>query len=179
VADLAGQRVVVGHAFWFRVIQYYGDSSNSKERYGRLFEYCNLAADLNPHYLPIYLFGAAPLAFHVHRPGEAVRLLERGIRANPEADRLKLLLAAIAYRNRSEWDKVIPLLEAQVSAGGAPTMMVNILANTYKSAGRYDDAVRLWRTIQREAATDEQRITAAAKLRELYTLMRRPQGARR
>ena len=171
-ADLTGLRVLVGHVFWFRIIQYYGDSENARDRYSRLFTYCSLAADLNPYYVPTYPFGAAPLAFHVHRPDEAIQLLERGIRANPKAVRLKLLLAAIGYQNRSEWDKVIPLLESQIGAGGAPTMLVNILANTYRSAGRYEDAIRLWRGIQKNASTDEERITSAQKLQELYNYVR-------
>ncbi len=171
-AELTGMRVVVGHAFWFRVIQYYGDSGNSRERYAKLFPYCNLTADLNPYYVPLYAFGAAPLAFHLKRPDEAVQLLHRGIEANPGATRLKLMLAAVGFQNRSEWDKVIPLLEAQIMAGDAPTMLVNILANTYKSAGRHQDAIRLWRHIQRRATSDEQRILAGVKLQELYRLTR-------
>lgn len=171
-ADLTGLRVLVGHVFWFRLIQYYGDSGNAADRYSKLYAYSSLAADLNPYFTSIYQFGAAPLAFHVGRPGEAIALLERGIRANPGSIRLKVLLAAIGYQNRSEWEKVIPLLEAQVASGEAPTMLVNILANTYKSAGRFGDAIRLWRNIQRSAATDEQRILAGRKLRELYGILR-------
>jgi len=176
VADLTGMRVLIGHAFWMRVIQYYGDSLNARERYIHLFPYCSIAADLNPYYIPNYLFGAAPLAFHLHRADEAVQLLQRGIEANPKANRLKLLMAAIAYQNKSEWEKVIPLLEAQVEAGDAPSMLANILANIYRKAGRYNDAIALWRQIQKNASTDEDRIMAGQKLQELYQLTRQKPG---
>ncbi len=113
VAFLSGYKVLVGHAFWIKVIQYYGDASNSLDRYSKLYDYCSLASDLNPKFISIYTFGAAALDFHLKRRDEAVRLLQKGINSNPNDVRLKLMLASIAYQNTEEYDLVIPFLEAQ------------------------------------------------------------------
>lgn len=170
VAFLSGYKVLVGHAFWIKVIQYYGDSTNSLTRYPYLYDYCALASDLNPKFVSIYTFGAAALAFHLKRVDQAVRLLEKGIAANPGDMRLKLMYAAIAFQNAQQYEKVIPFLEAQIQRGDAPYMMVNILANTYEKVGRYTDAIQLWRRIQRETDADDVRILAGQKLQELYGL---------
>jgi pentatricopeptide repeat protein len=106
---------------------------------------------------------------------EAARLLEKGIRANPHAERLKYILAAILYQNTERAASIIPVLEEEAGRPDAPQMLVNILANTYKKVGRYQDAIRVWKKILQTGETDEQRIVAAHKLQELYSLT---QGAK-
>jgi tetratricopeptide (TPR) repeat protein len=151
---------------------YYGDSENSADHYSQIYPYCSLATDLNPYYLPSYQFGAAVLAFHVKRVEEAAKLLQKGIEANPRSKSapLVVLLAAIGYQNVEKYDQVIPRLEALINAGNAPGMMVNILANTYKKVGRYDDAIALWMKILKNAEEPQERIEAAQKLQELYQI---------
>lgn len=172
VAFLSGYKVLIGHAFWIRVIQYYGDAANSLSRYANLYDYCVLASDLNPKFVSIYTLGGAALAFHLRRLDEAQKLLQKGVLANPNDVRLKLLYVSIAYQNTDQYDKSIPFLEAQIERGDAPYMMVNILANTYQKVGRYDDAIKLWRKIQLDATADDVRIQAGQKLQELYTILK-------
>lgn len=169
-AFLSGYKVLIGHAFWIKVIQYYGDGSNGVDRYARLYDYCRLASDLNPQFIPVYTYGAAALAYQVKRMDEAVRLLQKGIMANPKDNRLKLMLAAMAYHNNQDYEKEIPFLEIQVAQGNAPTMLVNILANTYEKAGRVDAAIRLWRQILQTTDSDVQKYEAAQRLKALYAI---------
>jgi pentatricopeptide repeat protein len=169
---LSGFRLLVGHLFWIRVIQYYGDIDNSLDRYAKLYDYCSLATDLNPHFIPIYTYGAAALSFHLKRPEQAVKLLQKGILANPSETRLKLIYAAIAYQNTEQYDKMIPFLEAQIQRGDAPEMLVNILANTYTKVGRYQDAVELWKRIIKYSDNQSEQIEAAQKLQSLYQTIR-------
>jgi pentatricopeptide repeat protein len=109
---------------------------------------------------------------------EAVKLLQKGIEANPrsKAAPLVVLLAAIGYQNVEKYDEVIPRLEALINSGNAPGMMVNILANIYKKVGRYDDAIALWRKILKSAEVPQEKIEAAQKLQELY-LISKPKKA--
>jgi tetratricopeptide (TPR) repeat protein len=172
IGFLSGYKVLVGHVFWIKVIQYYGDSVNSLTRYAKMYDYCSLASDLNPKFISVYTFGAAVLAFHVKRIDEALQLLRKGILANPTDQRLKLMYAAIAFQNAEQYEKVIPFLETQINRGDAPFMMVNILANTYEKVGRYKDAIHIWLKIQKESDQDDVKIQAAQKLQELYKMMR-------
>ena len=171
VAFLSGRKVLAGHAFWIKVIQYYGDADNSADRYSKLFDYCSLASDLNPRFIAPYTFGAAALAFHLKRIDQAEKLLQKGILSNPKETRLKLMYAAIAFQNTEEYEKVIPFLEQQILRGDAPLMLINILANTYEKVGRFQDAVKLWQKILRDGDTNEERIIAAKNLQKLYVLM--------
>jgi len=142
-ALLSGYKVLIGHVFWIRVIQYYADGTNGADKFSKLYDYCRLASDLNPQFISVYTYGSAALAYQLHRVDEAVNLLRKGIVANPQANNLKMLLAAIAYHDSANYEREIPFLEIQIAQGNAPTMLVNILANTYKKVGRTDDAIRL------------------------------------
>lgn len=173
VAYLTGYKVLVGHLFWIQVIQYYGDDDNAATRWAKLYDYCCLASDLNPRFISIYTFGANALAFHLKRYDQAAELLEKGIKANPEASRLKYLLAAIGYQSTNRSDLIIPVLEEEVNRPDAPPMLVNILANTYEKVGRYQDAIRIWQKQLKEADTDEQRIVAGQKLQEIYAILKK------
>jgi len=179
LAFLGGQKVLVGHIFWIHVAQYYGDTDNARDRYAQIYDFCSLASDLNPRLTGIYTFGAAVLAFHVNRPEEAFRLLAKGIQANPEELGLKNLYAAVLFRHSENYERAVPFLEAQIRMGEAPTMLVNILANTYAKVGRTQDAIRVWRTILTTAKTDEQRIIAAKELQDLYRGSKGPKAPSR
>jgi tetratricopeptide (TPR) repeat protein len=173
-AFLSGYKVLIGHAFWIRVIQYYGDGFNGADHFSKLYDYCRLASDLNPQFISVYTYGSSVLAYQLRRTDEAVALLQKGILANPKADNLKLLLAAIAYHNSENYEREIPFLELQIAQGSAPTMLVNILANTYKKVGRTDDAIRLWLQILKTTDSDVQKYEAAQKLKELYAISKTP-----
>ena len=166
-ACLSGFKVLVGHAFWIKVLQYYGDATNSADRYSKLYDYCSLASDLNPRFTAPYTLGGAALMFHLKRMDEAIKLLAKGINSNPQDVSLKLMMASIAYQNSEQYDKVVPILEAEILRGDAPFMMINILANAYEKAGRYQDSARLWQKILKETDKDDVRIQAAQKLQAL------------
>ena len=179
VAYLTGYKVLIGHLFWIQVIQYYGDVDNSVDRYAKLYDYCSLASDLNPCFIPIYTYGGAALAFHLKRVDQAERLLEKGILSNPQNTRLKLLYASIAYENTGQYGKLIPFLEAQIEEGDAPTVLIHILANTYQKVGRNDEAIALWKRILKNSDSDSQRIEAAYYLQDLYRLQKsKPQNSK-
>jgi tetratricopeptide (TPR) repeat protein len=171
-ALLTGYKVLIGHVFWIQVIQYYGNGENGVDGFAKLYDYCRLASDLNPQFIPVYTYGAAALAYQVKRVDEAVKLLQKGILANPHENKLKLMLAAIAYHSNSDYNKEIPFLEYQIAQGSAPTMLVNILANTYMKAGRDQDAIRLWRQILATTDSDTQKQEASQKLKALYQSIR-------
>jgi tetratricopeptide (TPR) repeat protein len=172
VAYLSGFKIPMSHLFWIETLQYYGDYSNAPSRYPKLFEYCRMTADLNPHFLKPYELGASVLAFQVNRPQEAIELLRRGIETNPSSVRLKLLLASIGYLNADQYGSILPLMEGILRSGDAPPMMVNILANTYQKAGRWDDAIRVWRWILNHSNRNEDRDGAARALEKLYQARR-------
>lgn len=172
VAFLTGYKVLIGHLFWIQVIQYYGDSDNAADRFSKLYDYCSLASDLNPCFLPIYTYGAAALAFHLHRIDQAERLLQKGILSNPKEQSLQILLASILYEHSQQYEKLIPFLEAQIDQGDAPTVLIHILANTFQKLGRYQDAIALWKKRMRESTSDSQRIEAANYLQQLYRLQK-------
>jgi tetratricopeptide (TPR) repeat protein len=171
-ALLTGCKVLIGHLFWIGVIQYYGDSDNAADRFSKLYDYCRLASDLNPQFISVYTYGGTALAFHLKRIDQASALFEKGIKANPDAPRLKLLQAAILYQHPDQMGLLIPILEEEASRPDAPQEMLNILANTYVKVGKNQEAIRVWKRILQGDFSREQKITAAQKLQELYKLLK-------
>ena len=172
VAFLSGYKVLIGHLFWIQVVQYYADADNSVDHFSKLYDYCSLASDLNPCFVPIYTYGASALAFQLKRMDQAERLLQKGILSNPNNNDLKLLYASIAYENTQQFDKLIPFLEIQINRGNAPTVLYHILANTYQKVGRTGEAIALWKRILKESDSDSQRIEAAYYLQQLYRIQK-------
>jgi tetratricopeptide (TPR) repeat protein len=171
-AFLTGLKIPASHIFWIQTLQYYGDPTNARERYKKLFDYCRLTSDLNPHFLKPYELGTSVLAFQVNRPQEAAELLRRGIEENPGSTRLKVLLAAVGYMNADKYEAILPILEGIIRSGEAPPMMINILANTYQKVGRWDDAVRVWRWILSHSTKAEEKELAVRALEKLYQTRR-------
>lgn len=173
-ALLTGTKVLTGHLFWIGVIQYYGNVDNSVDRFAKLYDYCRLASDLNPQFVSIYTYGGSALAFHLKRVDQAIALLEKGVKANPHADRLKFIQAAILFQNTDKMDLLIPILEEEVRRSDAPPLMINILANSYSKVGRYQEAIRLWKHVLQSNADKERKIEAARRLQDLYAILKQP-----
>lgn len=174
-ALLTGWKVMIGHLFWIGVIQYYGDSDNAGDRFAKLYDYCRLASDLNPQFVSIYSYGASALAFHLKRIEQAEALLEKGIQANPEATRLKLIQAAILFQNTDKMSLLIPILEEEAGRPDAPHEMLTILANSYLKVGRTQDAIHVWKRVLQSDFPQEEKIVAAQRLQELYRLQKAAQ----
>jgi tetratricopeptide (TPR) repeat protein len=114
------------------------------EAFPELAAYCGRATDLDPYFDYVYLFGAGALAFNLNRGDEALSLLAKGVRFNPNQTRFHLYAAAAAYRKSFEVDRVIQLLEQAAADPECPSMLQNILANIYKKKGDWRNAARIY-----------------------------------
>src|SRR5262249_33701079 len=79
--------------YWTRAVQYYGGKRLGQDtNLESLWPLLDLATTLDPHLIPVYRFGATflsePEPRGAGRPDLAVKLLERGLQANPDSWRL-------------------------------------------------------------------------------------------
>lgn len=142
----------------FLGMQIHGDYDADYEGgvYPLLLTYCVRITNLDPFFTEAYLYGAGALAWNLKRPQEAIELLQSGIK-NLEGHRqnitndprypfwqFNLYTAAIIYRNKGEFDKMVSLLEVAVRQPHCPNIVRSILANIYQQKGQYARALKLW-----------------------------------
>ncbi|HEY6129447.1 MAG TPA: hypothetical protein VIW23_14835 [Candidatus Acidoferrum sp.] len=135
--------------YWTRAVQYYGSKRLGQDtNLESLWPLLDLATTLDPNLLPAYRFGAIflsqPEPRGAGRPDLAVKLLERGIRANPEYWRLNQDLGNVYYLEVKDFAKAgQAYLEGSRKPGAAPWMKV-MAARFLEQGDSPETAILLW-----------------------------------
>jgi hypothetical protein len=101
---------LVADIYWTRVVQYFGNKHAGQQIDLRLlWPLLDVTSELDPQLMPVYHFGSTFLSdappHGAGRPDLAVRLLERGLRANPEEWRLYYDLGFVYYFDMKDYPK--------------------------------------------------------------------------
>jgi hypothetical protein len=100
----------VGAIYWTRVVQYFGEKHRLHQaKFELLWPLLDIATTLDAHLIPAYRFGSTFLSDSPPRgegrPDLAVKLLERGIQANPDQWRLYQDLGNVYYFDAKDYPK--------------------------------------------------------------------------
>ena len=145
--------------YWTRAVQYYGSKRLGQDtNLESLWPLLDLATTLDPQLIPAYRFGATflsePEPRGAGRPDLAVKLLERGLEANPESWRLNQDLGNVDYLELKDYGKAgQTYLEGSKKAGAAPWMKIMAARFLEKGESR-ETAAMLWSEVY-ESSTDE------------------------
>jgi len=145
--------------YWTRAVQYYGSKRLGQDtNLESLWPLLDLATALDPKLLPAYRFGATflsePEPRGAGRADLAVRLLERGLEANPEYWRLNQDLGNVYYLALKDYPKAGQVyLEGSKKAGAAPWMKIMAARFLEKGESRETSAM-LWKEVY-ESTNDE------------------------
>jgi hypothetical protein len=101
---------LVGALYWTRVVQYFGEKHRLHQTdLELLWPLLDITTTLDPHLMPAYRFGSTFLSDALPRgagrPDLAVKLLERGIQANPGQWRLYQDLGNVYYFDAKDYPK--------------------------------------------------------------------------
>jgi tetratricopeptide (TPR) repeat protein len=101
---------LVGAIYWTRVVQYFGEKHRLHQKdLDLMWPMLDIATTLDPSLLPAYRFGSIFLSDRPPRgqgrPDLAVKLLERGIAANPDQWRLYQDLGNVYYFDMKDYPK--------------------------------------------------------------------------
>ncbi len=101
---------LMGAMYWTRVVQYFGEKHRLHQRnLELLWPLLDITTTLDPQLIPAYRFGSTFLSDSPPRgegrPDLAVKLLERGIQANPEQWRLYQDLGNVYYFDAKDYAK--------------------------------------------------------------------------
>jgi tetratricopeptide (TPR) repeat protein len=163
---------LMGAIYWTRAVQYYGE----KHRLGArsldlLWPLLDIATTLDPNLLAAYRFGSTFLSDApprgAGRPDLAVKLLERGIQANPDEWQLYQDLGNVYYFDAKDYPKAAAAFE-EGSKNPKSMIWMKVLAAKIAGQGRsLDTSYFLWQQVYNTTTDDRIRKNAQSHLRLL------------
>jgi len=145
--------------YWTRAVQYYGGKQLGQDtNLESLWPLLDLATTLDPHLIPVYRFGATflgePEPRGAGRADLAVKLLERGIDANPEVWRLNQDLGNVYYLELKDYQKAGQVYLDGSRKPGAAVWMKVMAARFLEKGESRETSVMLWSEVY-ESSRDE------------------------
>ena len=167
-----GNEGLLADVYWTRVVQYFGrqrlDHATGFPLVGPLLR---ITTDLDPQLLVAYRYGAIFLAEKppqgAGRPDEALRLLMKGIAANPQYWRFWQDVGFIYYWDLKDYRQASAAFEAGSRMPGALDWMKTMAANVLARGGDLETSRRLWLEIYEHPGNEQVRKTAADHLAAL------------
>jgi hypothetical protein len=169
-----GYEGLLADVYWTRVVQYYGRQRLARSsQFDLLDPLLQITTTLDPHLIIAYRFGAVFLAEKppagAGQPLAALRLLRRGIVANPEYWRLWQDLGFIYYWDLQDYAGAARAFQTGSERPGAQIWLKTLAAAVAARGGRLETARLLWSEIYRHAENDQIRRSAQDHLMALVT----------
>jgi len=165
---------LLADVYWIRAVQIYGDTKlgrTADRGYALLYPLLDLTTSLDPYFDVAYQFGALFLAEAPPggpgRPDLAIRLLEKGLRAQPEDWRLHQAIGFVHYWSDQDYAAAAEWFRRGSRLPGAPTWLEPLAAVTLAEGGNRKASRLLWQQILRGASDDWFRNEANRRLKQL------------
>lgn len=131
---------LVGAIYWTRAVQYFGEKHRLHQtNLELLWPLLDIATTLDPHLMPAYRFGSTFLSDRPPRgegrPDLAVKLLNRGIQANPDQWRLYQDLGNVYYFDAKDYAKASAAFE-QGSKNPRALIWMKVMAAKIAAEGK-------------------------------------------
>lgn len=135
-------------------IQFYGHYDTA-DRFKYLNHiYGNVISELDPHYIDPYLIGAMIMSMEAGDPEMALRLLDKGIAANPNEWILAFDAGFLCYDRLKDYPRAARYFEAAMRAPSVPSTVRRLHAEMYNKMGDKRASLEYWSEVQRGAETD-------------------------
>jgi len=153
---------LLADVYWMRAIQYYGRREEAQRRpvlYGNLAALLDITTTLDPHLLNAYRFGGVflgePEPMGAGQPQEAIRIIDRGIRAFPLEWHLRFDKGFIYFWYVSDYRKAGDVWLEASRVPGAPKWLEGLAAMGLSKSGAVETARMLWQRQYDEAERAE------------------------
>lgn len=159
-----GYRGLAACLYWTRAVQHYGRENLGKRQYKLLYQLLDITTTLDPELTLAYRFGAIFLAepqpMGPGRPHEAIALLRKGLKQNPDQWRLWYDIGFVYYRALKDYQRASDaFLEGSKNPNSMYWMQV-MAAKIAAEGGNRERARFLWRKLLE--STDDPTIQANA-----------------
>lgn len=158
---------LIADVYWMRAIQYYGrrdEADRRLVRYKNLPALLDITTTLDPGLMDAYHFGVSFLAeadpIGAGKPEEALKLLDKGIRANPHQWSLFKDKGFVYYWFLKDYKAAGEVWRAAAKLPGAPHWMEPLAAMSLSKGGSIEVARALWENQYRESSRADVRENA-------------------
>jgi hypothetical protein len=163
---------LVADLYWTRVVQYYGGKQARQDsNIALLWPLLDVTTTLDPNLIVAYRFGSTFLSEApprgAGRPDLGIRLIERGIRENPEYWRLYEDLGFIYYFELKDPKRAAEAFLEGSKKPGAMIWMKAFAAKVSEEGETRETSVLLWSEVYHSAASPEIRQNALTHLQLL------------
>lgn len=151
---------LMGAIYWTRTVQYYGVKHHFRDPdLQLLWPMLDITTTLDPNLIPPYRFGSTFLSEKhpegAQRPDLAVKLLEKGIAANPEQWRLYQDLGNVEYFDLKDYLKASQAFQEGSKNPQAPIWMKIMAARIAGEGESLETSYFLWQDIYNNSKNDQ------------------------
>ncbi len=142
-----GYRNLSSDLLWFKAVQYYGGyrlAQNGIRLFSHLVE---LITELDPKFLGAYRLSALVITEDLEQYEEGVRLLEKGVRNNPDDFWLTYELGFIQDHEGRDYQEAQKWFQLAASLPGADERAARFAADSAAKGGNIEDGIKLWKEL--------------------------------
>ncbi len=163
-----GHSALAADLVYLWAIQHYSDYERT-DRF-RFVEHVfgNVIAELDPSYLDAYILGAMILSVEAHDLDGALRLLDLGIRRNPDNWILPYVAGWECFHSK-RYEQAGEYFRRASEIPGAPDLIARNRAGAVARSGNLDEAYECWKELYENPESDDTtRAVAKRQMRDLH-----------
>ncbi|BCA54481.1 conserved exported protein of unknown function [Nitrospira sp. KM1] len=161
-----GYREVLADLLWLQTIQVMGERKLSDEQGQWLYRAFDIITTIDPTFVRVYETGAHALCSLVLMPEESNRLLEKGMRHNPQEWRLPFILGINYYFEIGDDKRAADAMALASRLPGAPDYTARLAAKLYVNAKTPEMGIELLQEAYESATDDNVRKALEIRLKE-------------
>jgi tetratricopeptide (TPR) repeat protein len=164
---LLGYHHLGADVLWLRLVQVVGKKRNSADEYEWIYHALDVLTALDPQYAYAYYAGGVILGDLANRPDLSIRLLEKGVKANPEVWNIPFLLGYNYYFLLDDPAKGAEYIMQAASLPDGPSYLPGLATRMAAEAGSPGTALAFLEARLRETQDPQTRESLANRMKEV------------
>jgi len=164
---LLGYHQLGADILWLRLVQVIGKKRNTADEYEWMYHALDVLTTLDPQYAYPYYAGGVILGDIANRPDLSIRLLEKGVKANPEVWNIPFLLGYNYYFLLGDPAKGAEYIMKAASLPDGPAYLPGLATRMAAEAGNPDTALAFLEARLLETQDPEMREVLANRMKEV------------
>ena len=164
---LLGYHHLGADMLWLRLIQIIGKKRNSADEYEWMYHALDVITTLDPQYAYAYYAGGVILGDLANRPDLSIRLLEKGVKANPEVWNIPFLLGYNYYFLLGDPAKGAEYIMQAASLPDGPAYLPGLATRMAAEAGSPGTALAFLEARLTDTHDPEMREVLANRMKEV------------
>lgn len=161
-----GYRQLAADVIWLQAVQHIGAKRSSQQENTWTYHAVDVLTDLDPHFVPFYQATGVFLGVLVEHHDEAIAILTKGMRHNPEVWQLPFLAGYIAYYELCDPVAGAKFFRAAAQMPGAPAYLPKLAARMTVVTGDSDAALEFLDRFSRSVSDERVRETLVLRMKE-------------